>query len=296
MQFVPNSILRATCDVVYESYTYPYGFSTASLRMLSEKHDVVARVSNFEAIRQLKKAIPNLKAIWIEGNLSESEAIVDARERPNFTFRLKAVSSEMARAEREYEQSPELFDFRVVNDRTELWVERQLDAFLLALSHDARRESLYSAARDKQSDLFVQRVAQTLELHLLARRPDDLLRLTPREFERFIAELLEKDGYEVELTPETRDGGFDIIAVKRADIVVPQLVLVECKRYSHTKRVGVQPVRQLYGLVSQQNASAGLLVTSSFFTRPALDFQQSVGHRLGLRDYEALKEWLARYR
>jgi len=296
MQFVTTSLLQITCDVVYHNFSNAYGFSSDSLRVLSQNRPVVVNVGNLQAIRELKTLLPNAIAVWVEGDLGEARAVAESDEQADFTFRLKAVSHQMAQAERDYEQFRELFEFKVVNDRGESWVERQLDTFLLAFMSDAQHEVLYSADSDARSGGFVETVSEALELRLLAYRPDDLLRLSPREFERLIAELLARDGYEVELTPETRDGGFDIVAVKRAGIAVPQLCLVECKRYSHVKRVGVQPVRQLYGVVSEQNASAGLVVTSSFFTSPALAFQQRVGHRLGLRDYESLKAWLSRYR
>jgi restriction system protein len=218
----------------------------------------------------------------------------ETQGRSNFQITLKAVSAERSEAEREYERSPQLFDFRIVNDRSPDWVERQLHAYLM-LTGDASAESLYLRADTAESRQVIAAVADKLTLRLLAQTPSDLLKLSPRQFEELVAELLARDGYEVELTPQTRDGGFDIVAVKHADLIVPQLCLVECKLYSDVHRVGVRPVRQLFGVVSERDASAGLIVTSSSFTKPAIEFQQSVGNRLALRDYGVLKTWLARY-
>jgi hypothetical protein len=41
-----------------------------------------------------------------------------------------------------------------------------------------------------------------------------LLQMASREFEELVAELWKRFGYEVELTKATRDGGYDVVAVK----------------------------------------------------------------------------------
>src|SRR5262249_8447176 len=45
----------------------------------------------------------------------------------------------------------------------------------------------------------------------LARHPERMQHLHPRKFEGLVAELFRAKGYDVELTPRTRDGGLDII-------------------------------------------------------------------------------------
>ncbi|MBW4656883.1 MAG: restriction endonuclease [Kaiparowitsia implicata GSE-PSE-MK54-09C] len=65
----------------------------------------------------------------------------------------------------------------------------------------------------------------------LSRFPDEVYGLTSRQFEELTAELLNRQGYEVELTSETRDGGKDLYAVKK-DGLGSFLFLVECKRYA----------------------------------------------------------------
>ena len=73
-----------------------------------------------------------------------------------------------------------------------------------------------------------------------------LLNLSPRQFEEFIAEIRNRFGCEVERTKQTRDGGRDIIAVKRAEANCR--FLIECKRYDPKNKVGVSIVRELYGV------------------------------------------------
>jgi len=126
-----------------------------------------------------------------------------------------------------------------------------------------------------------------------AREPQHLRELPPRKFEELVADLLARDGYEVHLTPQSKDGGRDILAT-RNDQPVPQLLLVECKRYGPNNPVGVHLVRALYGVVQRERATAGLLASTSRFTRGALAFQQSVPYHLSLKDYESIVAWLRR--
>jgi len=122
-----------------------------------------------------------------------------------------------------------------------------------------------------------------------------LHRLPPRKFEELVAELLSRDGLEVYLTPKTRDGGRDVLAFHETP-VGRLLYLVECKRHSPNRAVGIAIVQRLYGVVSQERATAGLVVTTSHFSKDALTFAETVRHQLGLRDYDALRVWLQKHR
>jgi HJR/Mrr/RecB family endonuclease len=79
----------------------------------------------------------------------------------------------------------------------------------------------------------------------LSRSPEDLYRLEPAHFEELVAELLHREGMEVQLTPKTRDGGRDVLALHNGS-AGQHLYLVECKRYSPDRPIGVDLVRSLY--------------------------------------------------
>ena len=125
--------------------------------------------------------------------------------------------------------------------------------------------------------------------------PNALYTMSPREFELLVAELLHRQGYSIEVTPPSKDGGIDIYAAQSSEIS-NFLFLVECKRYARHNPVQVDVVRSLYGNVAKKQATAGLVVTSSTFTRGARAFQREVAHQLSLRDYVDLHKWLARTR
>lgn len=121
--------------------------------------------------------------------------------------------------------------------------------------------------------------------------PEAIYKLSPSMFEELVAELLEREGYSVEVTKKTRDGGKDIL-VAHHSIIGNFLFYVECKRYAPNNHVGIQLVKNLYATVSADRATAGLLVTTSYFTKPAHSFVEHLQHQINLTDYLELKEWI----
>lgn len=132
-------------------------------------------------------------------------------------------------------------------------------------------------------------------LQRLGDNPEELHKLSPRDFERLVADLLEQRGYAVELTQATRDGGKDILVAAPTELG-EFIYLVECKRYAPTRPVGVSLVRELYGVVEKERATAGLIVTSSYFTREAMEFREPIRHRMSLRDYNDIAKWIRKPR
>jgi hypothetical protein len=121
-------------------------------------------------------------------------------------------------------------------------------------------------------------------------RPEKLLQLTPRQFEEFIAELWERFGYQVELTKRTRDGGRDVIAVRRVEAELK--FLIECKRNNPSHKVGIGLVRALYGVKMHEKATKAFLATTSYFTRTAKEFFEQHRWELEPRDYQGVLDWI----
>jgi Restriction endonuclease len=125
--------------------------------------------------------------------------------------------------------------------------------------------------------------------------PEELYNLTPRQFEEFIAELLNKMGYTVRLGPGSKDGGVDVFAERDQDFG-PELTLVQCKRNSPVNKVGEPIIKQLHADVNDRKASKGLVVTTSFFTSTALKYIESSKYRLAGTDFSNLQQWISRFR
>lgn len=128
----------------------------------------------------------------------------------------------------------------------------------------------------------------------LKKQPSDLHKLSPREFEILLADLLRDMGWDVELTKQTRDGGSDILAYLNTDIG-RLLCLVEAKHYREDRKIGVDLVRTLYGTLCDAQANSAMLVTSSSFTSDAKVFQQKHKYQLTLRDYADVVDWILKF-
>lgn len=132
-------------------------------------------------------------------------------------------------------------------------------------------------------------------IYRVSREPTLLHELSARKFEELIAHLLEKAGYEVELTPPSRDGGRDILAVLTLP-VGSMLTVVECKRFARHRRIGPDIVHRLLWVADRHdNASHAMLATTSSFTSGARALQQKYRWRLSLRDYDGIQAWLRKY-
>lgn len=135
------------------------------------------------------------------------------------------------------------------------------------------------------------RMVNNLLSDKIKKNPKDIHKLTSREFEQFAAELLEKNGYEVKLTQQTRDGGKDIIVIQKG-LVGTFLTYVECKKFAPDNHVGVKLIRELYGTVTHDRATSGMFITSSYFSKDAYEFTETIKHQMELVDFNNLSELL----
>ena len=122
----------------------------------------------------------------------------------------------------------------------------------------------------------------------LAVRPDLVFQLSSREFEMLAAELFEREGFEVTLTAATRDGGKDLYLAK-SDALGSFRYAVECKRYAPGRPVSVDVVRSLAGVVDTERLTAGIVLTTSRFSRDAINVAAKSQYRMSLHDFTTLK-------
>lgn len=107
-----------------------------------------------------------------------------------------------------------------------------------------------------------------------------------------MASIFKTNGFDVELTPESRDGGVDIFAIRKDGFPGGTLHLIECKRYEPSNKVGIGIVRRLLGAVDHHRATKGLVITTSSFYSDAVKFASQSKYRLGLSDYAVLTRWM----
>ena len=102
---------------------------------------------------------------------------------------------------------------------------------------------------------------------------------------------MEKQGYEVTLTKQSRDGGVDIFALKKDDFG-NFLTIVDCKKYSEKNPIGVDLVRTMYGTLDITKASHGIIATTSRFTKDAKILAENYKYQLSLRDHADIVKWI----
>ena len=96
---------------------------------------------------------------------------------------------------------------------------------------------------------------------------DSIRSLKWKAFEELVGEAYRRQGYAVFENPDAGpDGGIDLLMRKGGE-----LIIVQCKQWRANK-VGVEKVRELYGLQISQNAAKSILITSGFFTQEAKNF------------------------
>lgn len=91
-----------------------------------------------------------------------------------------------------------------------------------------------------------------------------------REFEMLVGEGFRLQGYQVAETGDGADGGVDLVLSKPGKHGGEKF-LVQCKQWRAYK-VGVDVVRELYGVMAAKGAAGGFVVTSGRFTDEAVSF------------------------
>lgn len=113
--------------------------------------------------------------------------------------------------------------------------------------------------------------------------------MTWHEFELLIGEAFRRKGYAVvETGGGGPDGGIDLM-LRKPVTNGNETYVVQCKHWKAHK-VGVDVVRELYGVMAARGAAGGFVVTSGRFTTEAMAFAQ--GRNVRLVDGARLKELL----
>lgn len=125
-------------------------------------------------------------------------------------------------------------------------------------------------------------------------QPDDLERIHWRQFENLTAEFFRRNGYEVTVTPPRGDGGVDIIARREGEVVGPELILIQCKRYRADRGVTVEQVRAFWTVLTDAGATRGLIAATSRLEAGAREWTSARQYQIDVADQENVRQWLDR--
>ena len=136
-----------------------------------------------------------------------------------------------------------------------------------------RGESLSVESPDDRLEEAVRTIKETVASELLT----ILKEVSPQRFELIVLDLLHKLGYglnraSIQRVGGSHDGGIDgIISLDRLGL---EKVYVQAKRWQDT--VGRPEIQAFYGALAGQKAKRGVFITTSSYSKQAIEFAQSV--------------------
>lgn len=113
-----------------------------------------------------------------------------------------------------------------------------------------------------------------------------------REFEKLIGNLLELEGWNVEVTRGTKDGGIDVIAIKSVESLGLIKTIWQLKKYNSNNLVQVKDVRELSAIIDGCKATKGIVVTTNRLTKGAIEWIKKDVFRIDYKDKNQLESWI----
>lgn len=104
---------------------------------------------------------------------------------------------------------------------------------------------------------------------LISKDPNFLRHIEWRDLERIIADAFSSMGFQVELTPASKDGGKDII-LSFVEQGQTRRYFVEIKHWSSGKMVGSGVVSEFLQVLAKSEIDGGLLLSSSGFSKAVI--------------------------
>ncbi|HQE83030.1 MAG TPA: DUF2034 domain-containing protein [Candidatus Hydrogenedentes bacterium] len=143
--------------------------------------------------------------------------------------------------------------------------DKRYDAYLHAQSaHDSRLTSL--ERESKICEVRLNDLHHHVQQTKRRQQREHWFKLTGHQFEKELGEIFRQLGYETTVTPASGDFGVDI-RITRED---GKRAIIQCK--AHKKPIGPGPVRELFGVLTHEQADKAVLFCLGGFTQGAKDF------------------------
>lgn len=144
-------------------------------------------------------------------------------------------------------------------------------------------------------DQAYQRIRKDLAAELLSK----VLELSPAFFERLVVELLVKMGYGGSIQDAGkavgRSGDEGIDGTIKEDKLGLDIIYIQAKRWKPGNVVGRPEIQKFVGALAGQGAKKGIFITTSSFTREALDYSPRNETKIVLIDGEYLAQLMIDY-
>lgn len=129
---------------------------------------------------------------------------------------------------------------------------------------------------------------------------DEVMKLTPMEFERLVVKLLLRMGYGngIEeagmVTQQSNDGGID--GIIKEDQLGFSHIYIQAKQWASDQTVGRQEIQRFVGALQGQQAQKGLFITTAKFSSNAIQYANNLlGAKVVLVDGSALMKLMIKH-
>jgi restriction system protein len=145
----------------------------------------------------------------------------------------------------------------------------------------------------------IQLAEETIAANLRGLLLDRIRELSPAFFERLVVDLIVAMGYGgtrnsvVQRLGKSGDEGID--GIVNEDPLGLDVVYIQAKRYAPENTIGRERIQQFAGALVGQGASKGVFVTTSSFSRGAVEYAQRVPQRIILVDGPELSRLMMQY-
>ncbi len=188
-------------------------------------------------------------------------------------------------------QKPERIDYRFL---------KQFEEFRTWISSFARRHTEPTGEETAEGETPEELLARSYENHkkeVLSELLEQVKKASPRFFERLVVELLVRMGYggsyreAAQAIGRNRDEGID--GVIKEDRLGLDVIYLQAKRWEAP--VGRPEVQKFAGALQGLRARKGVFITTSSFTKEALDYAERLDTKIVLIDGQRLVELMFEY-
>ena len=140
----------------------------------------------------------------------------------------------------------------------------------------------------------------TITSALAGQLMDEIMKLTPTEFEKLVVKLLLKMGYGNGIdeagmvTQQSNDGGID--GIIKEDQLGFSSIYIQAKQWSPDKTITTPEIQKFVGALQGQQAQKGLFITTAKFSSGALQYASNLlGAKVVLVDGAALTRLMIKH-
>jgi restriction system protein len=160
------------------------------------------------------------------------------------------------------------------------------------------QDDLANSSNEQTPQETLETAFETINSALTADILDTILKASPEFFENLVVDLMVAMGYggsrkdAGQATQYSQDGGID--GIIKEDKLGLEMIYLQAKRYTN-KTVGRPDLQAFAGALDMHRAKKGVFITTSRFTKEAIDFAGMIEKRIVLIDGERLTELMLEY-